>query len=178
MAVTDKWYNADGLEVNYGRERAAGDRQKVGRVITAGEYQEMVVPFAYNKFPSYDVDRNNDGTLDAFSSSNEYVPAGALIESAKIIVKAAFTTSDSGALQIGCYEQDGTVIDADGIDVAIAVTAIDAIGEVVNCDGAMVGLGTQNAAKRSYIRMYASTGAFTAGSGLLVIRYVLRGPTT
>jgi hypothetical protein len=49
---------------------------------------------------------------------------------------------------IGLTEPDGTTIDADGIDVAIAASALSSIGETVLCDGALVaglvGIGAED----------------------------------
>ena len=73
------------------------------------------------------------------------IPANAYIVRAtlRVLTPLAGTTP---TVTIGLTEPDGTAIDADGIDVAIAVTALDAIGETVLCDGALVaglaGIGT------------------------------------
>lgn len=65
--------------------------------------------------------------------------------------------------------------DADGIDAAVALTAIDAIGEIVQCDGAVVN-GTiavgATANGDCYIAPSYNTAVFTAGKGLLTIEYI------
>lgn len=96
------------------------------------------------------------------------IPANAHISRATLRVHTAFAGGTS--YNIGLEEEDGTTIDADGIDAAIALTAIDAVGETVLCDGALVantaGIGT--AAGQVVI---AATGTFTAGKASLEIEY-------
>lgn len=73
------------------------------------------------------------------------LPANSRILAAtlKVITPIAGTTP---TVTIGMEQSDGTAIDVDGIDVAIAEAALDAIGETVLCDGALVdntaGIGT------------------------------------
>ena len=96
------------------------------------------------------------------------IPANARIVRATLRVITAFAGGTS--YNLGLYERDGTVIDADGIDAAVALTAIDAIGDVVLCDGALVGLlvGTGSEAGQLLV---AATGTFTAGKAQLEIVY-------
>ena len=105
------------------------------------------------------------------AANDAFIPAGAYITKASLIVTTAFAGS-SAALNIGLQTLAGSAIDADGIDVAIAVTAIDAIGDVVACNGALVAgvltVGTANA----YVSFDYDTAAFTAGAGKLVIEYI------
>jgi hypothetical protein len=51
---------------------------------------------------------------------------------------AANVATGATTLSIGLKQLDGTDIDPDGIDATIAKTAIDADGDVVQCDGALV----------------------------------------
>ena len=96
------------------------------------------------------------------------IPINARIISATLRVITAFAGGTS--YNIGLYEEDGTVIDADGIDAAVALTDINAIGETVACDGALVantaGIGTAAGSVR-----IAATGTFTAGKASLKIEY-------
>lgn len=104
--------------------------------------------------------------------NDAYIPANALITSAYFIVETGFTSGGSGTLGLGLYEKDGTVIDADGIDAAVAKTAIDTVGEAVACDGALVdGTATVGTAD-AYVGALYATAAFTAGAGKLVIEYI------
>lgn len=96
------------------------------------------------------------------------IPANSFIESATLRVTEAFAGGTS--YNIGLEETDGSTIDADGIDAAIALTAMDAVGETVLCNGALVGglLGIGTAAGQVVI---AATGTYTAGKAILDINY-------
>ncbi len=98
------------------------------------------------------------------------IPANARIARATLRVITAFAGGTS--YNLGLSQSDGTVIDADGIDAAVALTAIDAIGDVVLCDGALVGtlVGIGSAAGQLLV---AATGTFTAGKAQLEIEYDL-----
>jgi len=104
--------------------------------------------------------------LDAF------VPAGSYIKEAFLIMSEGATSAGATTLDIGLAEQDGTPIDADGIDGAIAKTAIDAVGEVVRCDGDLSGGTATVGADDAYVYFTVGTGPYTAGKGKLVINYV------
>lgn len=105
------------------------------------------------------------------AANDSFIPAGAYITKASLIVTTAFAGS-SAALNIGLQTAAGAAIDADGIDAAIAVTAIDAIGDVVACNGAAVaGVVTVGTAP-AYVSLDYDTAAFTAGAAKLVIEYI------
>lgn len=71
---------------------------------------------------------------------------------------------------IGLQEEDGTEIDNDGIDVAIAEAALDAVGESVLCDGALVNnLAGIGAAVGQVV--VTTGGTVTAGKFALEIEY-------
>jgi hypothetical protein len=100
------------------------------------------------------------------------IPAGAIIVNADLVITDAATSGGSATLTIGTYNAAGTVVDADGIDAAIALTAIDADGDVVQCDGAQVsGVVTVGSAP-VYIGALYGTAAFTAGSAVLIVEYI------
>ena len=108
-----------------------------------------------------------------------FVPDNVHIASATLYVTTAFAGS-SAALDIGLFNDDGdgTYSDNDqnGIDAAIAVTAIDAIGDEVACDGALVGSGAAATAGTGNRPLAVTVGendanAFTAGEATLIIRY-------
>lgn len=92
------------------------------------------------------------------------IPANARIKEATFTVITAFAGGTS--YNFGLNQPDGTVIDADGIDAAVLLAAIDAVGETVACDGALVantaGIGTAEGQL-----VVAATGSFTAGKGRL-----------
>lgn len=101
-----------------------------------------------------------------------FIPAGAVITGATLVMTNPATSGGSATLTIGTYNAAGTAIDADGIDAAIALTAIDADNDVVRCDGAQAaGVGGKLAAN-AYVKAIYGTAAFTAGTAKLVIDYV------
>lgn len=104
--------------------------------------------------------------------NNPVIPANSIIVNADLVISTAFTSGGSATLTIGTYNAAGTAVDADGIDATIALTAIDAIGDVVQCDGAQVsGLVTVGTAD-VYVGAIYGTAAFTAGQAKLVIEYI------
>lgn len=126
----------------------------------AGSLHEIVCPLSLTG-PDFNKDANNDGTLDSFGRGVANVPAGATIDSVDVkIEEVAGTVS---ALNIGLYEKDGTVIDADGLyKTADGATAGLHVGT-----GALIGA---LAAKAGYIKAEI-TGA-TALKGEIVVRYI------
>jgi len=117
-------------------------------------------------------DATTIGSSAAAPAANDaFIPAGAYITKASLIVTTAFAGA-TAALNIGLQTAAGVAIDADGIDAAIAVTAIDAIGDVVACNGAAVaGVVTVGTAP-AYVSLDYDTAAFTAGAAKLVIEYI------
>lgn len=165
--ATNEWTNADGLTIRYGAEQAAPSVPSMAQVVTFGNTSQMVIDINYDNLPAETTDSDNDGTRDAWNNHDPYIPAGSLITRAYLLVETAFAGGTS--YNIGTYKQDGTVIDADGIDAAVAVADL-AANKAVICNGAQVGatvLVTDNA----YLKV-AATGTFTAGKAKLVIEYV------
>lgn len=103
--------------------------------------------------------------------NNPFIPAGSVIVSAVLVMTDAATGSSS-TLTIGTYNAAGTAIDADGIDAAIALTAIDADNDVVRCDGAQVSGVLGYVTVNAYIGAIYGTAAFTAGAGKLIVEYI------
>ena len=99
------------------------------------------------------------------------IPANSLIVDANLIMTTAATSGGAATLTIGTYNAAGTAIDADGIDATIALTAMDAIGEVVQCDGAQVNGTVTVGTAAAYVGLIYATAAFTAGAGKLIIDY-------
>jgi hypothetical protein len=105
------------------------------------------------------------------AANDAFIPSGSYITRASLIVSDAFAGA-TAALNIGLQTAAGAAIAAQGIDAAIAVTAIDADGDVVACDGAYVnGVVTVGAAD-AYVSLDYDTAAFTAGAAKLVIEYI------
>ncbi len=105
-------------------------------------------------------------TLD---EAQQTIPANAFIVSATLrVIEAIDGTTPT--LTIGLVEKDGTTIDADGIDAAIAEAAIDAVGETVLCDGALVAKLVGIGAAPGQL-VVTTGGTVTAGKFSLEIEY-------
>lgn len=124
-----------------------------------GERGEEIleVAFSYDDLPTYGADE-----------ANLRIPANARIKEATLRVITAFAGGTS--YNIGLYQSDGTVIDADGIDAAVATAAIDAVGETVACDGALVA-NTAGIGSADGQIVLAATGTYTAGKAVLRVVY-------
>ena len=167
-----QWYNDDGLLVRSGEDPTT---KQPAEVRDNGGVKTLTVDFTYDSLPTFTADLDNDGTLDGFVAGPAFIPEGSYIKSATLVVTEDWATADSADLTIGLYEADGTAVDADGIDVAIEATALDA-GDIVECDGALVAANTKLVDANGYVVAAIGTGAFTAGSARLVIEYIT--PTT
>lgn len=159
--------NTDGLIVNYGaRDVALPNWTTYGN----GPFKTLVVDFSYAALPAFDQDAGGGTTEDSFSGIPAFIPAGCKITRAWLDVGTAFASGTS--YNIGLYQRGGTVIDADGIDAAVATAAL-AAGYMIACDGALVGAQSANTtlANDAYV-VVAATGTFTAGTAKLVIEYI------
>jgi hypothetical protein len=153
--------NADGLRVLTNDDQGA---VKLQGVTATDPTQVLVMDITFTAlgttFGASNIDLNNP-----------YIPAGSLIKRADLVMTTAATSGGSATLTIGTYNAAGTAIDADGIDATVALTAIDAIGETVRCDGAHLTVGGY-VAENAYIGAIYATAAYTAGVGKLYIEYV------
>lgn len=156
--------NADGLRVLTFRDKGA-DQDK-GTAANGGKRYLIV------DIPDFTAIGSSFGASD-IDVMDPVIPAGAVITDAWLKITTAATSGGSATLTIGTYNAAGTAIDADGIDAAIALTAIDAAQDVVRCDGAQVdGVVTVGTAD-AYVGLIYGTAAFTAGAGKLVIEYMV-----
>jgi len=168
MPRQNTWTNSDGLVVGFGTHTPdnavpgvvaeRGSRKTVSFLITGTELELTTATAA---------SLNNQGVV---------LKRGSLIKSATIVPTVAFTGSSS-TLTIGTYKVNdiGTVDVAAGIDSAVALTAIDAIGETVICDGTLVnGTIAVGATSNSDVQIVciAGTAAFTAGKAIVTIEYI------
>ncbi len=102
--------------------------------------------------------------------NDAFIPAGAYITKATLVVTDAFAGSSS-TLSIGLFNLANAAIDADGIDQTIALAAL-AVNKAVDCDGALVSTQTTVGAADAYVGILYGTAAFSAGAGKLVIEYI------
>lgn len=163
MART-KWTNADGLDVYF------GPRPTENHIATANPPANgRKVITVYVRGEDIPASVADAATLAADQRS-VIIPAGAVLEQATFIVSETFTGSSS-TLDIGLTSLAGVVSDMNGIDAAVALSALDA-SDLVKCDGALV-FPTASAplAAAQRIVFGYGTAAFTAGSGRLVLTY-------
>jgi hypothetical protein len=150
--------NADGLRVlTHGGQGDVIDRG----VTEAGSLVIDIADFTAigSTFGAADIDVNK-----------AVIPAGSVITSATLVMTTAATSGGAATLTIGTYNAAGTAIDADGIDAAVAITVIDADGDVVRCDGAQTGVAGYLTAD-AHVGLIYGTAAYTAGAGKLVIEF-------
>lgn len=166
--MAEQWYNDDGLLVRYGQDQARETQSVMAHPRTAGALRHMVVDINWDDLPTFTTDSNNDGSLNKFSGQDNFIPANSFITNAYLVVETAF--ADGTSYDIGLYDEDGSAIDADGIDAGVALAALGA-DEAVVCDGALV-RGTATIGSSNGYLVVAETGTFTAGKAKLFIEYL------
>lgn len=152
------WLNNDGLYIKSGTDEA--EINVAGENSTDGNTRVVEFDITY-------ADLAATGT-EGILSDVTHIPDGVFLESATFTVTTAFAGA-TATLTFGVIDKDrSTAVDADGIDAAIAVTAIDAIGDVIVCDGALVGTTLTSG---GLVTATEGTAAFTAGAGKLRLKY-------
>jgi hypothetical protein len=155
------WTNADGLTVLMHEEQ--------GAVQTTGLHAGTTRKTLVVDLEDATTLGSSVGSIGAAGPNDAFIPSGAIIIKAWFVVDTAFTSGGSATLNIGLFQQDGTEIDADGLDATVAVATLVA-DAVVEGDGADV--GTRVGANDAYIGFIYSTAAFTAGAGKLIVEYI------
>ena len=153
------YVNADGLEVLTAGEQ--GTAAKRGTSLSS-QKKSLVMTITGTEVPS---------SVATPQDHDAFIPAGSYITSASLIVTTAFTSGGSATLTIGTYEQDASVVDADGIDATIAVADLVA-NKAVACNGEAVGGTATVGGADVYVEAIYGTAAFTAGEAKLVIEYI------
>lgn len=153
------WTNEDGLTEKYGLERSAVLNQGVSAT------GEVIQTLRYKIDDATTIANTDTAVADP---SAPFIPSGAHIVDATFIVTTAFTSGGSAVLDLGLKQSDGTNIDDDGIDAAVAVASLTD-GAVITCDGADV--GTVVGANNAFLMATYDTAAFTAGAGVLEVRF-------
>jgi outer membrane protein assembly factor BamB len=135
------WTNADGLVVRFNGEqgkhawRFAVTRED-GKIVEASAKINLAALGANGV--TYTADLNNDGTLDGFLENDFRIPAGFVIESARLIVTEAGVGGTSVALQN--YTQAGAVGTANSLVTATqGANANLTLNAVITGTGALVG---------------------------------------
>lgn len=123
-----------------------------GQAKSTGQVKRAEWQFDYSDLPTY------GSTNLQFT-----IPANATIVSSKWITGTAWAGGTS--LNVGLYQGNGTVIDADGLDAAITPTTA---GAVIDGDGALVGASIGANAGELTV---AATGTYTAGTATVIVEY-------
>jgi hypothetical protein len=149
------WLNDDGLYIRYGTEEAA--LAKGGQYSGTGPTE--VIEFSITGTDLADA--------AAIVDRVTVLPDNVQIEQIDILVDTAFTSAGSAVLDIGVVDLDETSnADDDALVAAVALGAIDAIGDKVELiqgtsgHGALVGTKTT---KNTFVTASYDTAAFTAG---------------
>jgi hypothetical protein len=156
------WTNSDGLRVKFGLDESK--KAKEGSQSGANGTDNLVIADVVGTDLT-----SASAVLNGGGVSAVVIPAGAILRRATFVTEVAFTSGGSATLNLGLAKFDGTTYDADGIDATVALTAIDAIGETVTCDGALVGGAL---AYDCILVADYDTAAFTAGRGKLFIELI------
>jgi hypothetical protein len=157
------WTNSDGLKVRFGLDRATSVPSGFDAV---NNRKSLTHKFAFGDIATTDV--------VAPAEDEAFIPNGSIITSAILYVTTGFVGS-TAVLDIGLKLADGTNTDDQGIDAAIAVTALNALGDTILCDGVYVIDGDTTALRivaDQYIMTTWDTAAFTAGAATLVVEYL------
>ena len=153
--------NNDGLEVRFGSD--IGKRgMRAGVTTGAGKRRELVLEIDLPSLGAggtgFTADLNNDGVNDGFSPSNTPLPIGVVIDQVRVVELVA--PAGGTGLTIGTFRENGTVVDADGIDTTVTGTP-----------GAQVGTAVAQATGPWFVAAVA-TGTYTAGRIKVVIEYI------
>ncbi len=173
MPRQSTWTNSDGLVVGFGTHSV----DNAVPAVTGNEDHAKTLVMEINA-PLLEAAASL--TAASIPPQGAIIKRGAYITSAKLVVTEAFSTGSSPTLTIGTFKFDaiGTPDDADGIDATVAAAALDTVGEVLNCDGALVnaasGVTTVGATSNSDVVVVAGygTAAFTTGKATLYITYI------
>lgn len=160
MSRDNVWANSDGLAVGFGT-RTTVKSGSFG-VADNGATQKLFL-----KFRGEDLGDTVSATGDQIVQA-PVIPNGATILSATLKVTEAFVGA-TAVLDLGLYDKDGTIVDDDGIDAAVAVAALT-LGAEIACDGADINTVV---ATTGGVKVGASydTAAFTAGEAILEVEF-------
>ncbi len=179
MARNLPWTNADGLQVEFANywTDPANFVNRPRAVNKLGLVKEIELDIDLTRMTagtvSYTADLNNDGTPDGFSDHDCAIPANASILDA--IFVSTQTAVGGTSLAVGTFKKDGTAVSANSIMTATeGVTANFTLGKRVYGAGALVAAtaGTAGVGANNVYVGLTTVGTFTAGKGVLVIRYI------
>ncbi len=170
MSRDTLFVNQDGLTLGFGTHSADNDMLQVVEGGTVKVYAIEILDATKLE------DTDAITAAGSIPPQSVLIPRGSIIRSASFSVTKIFTSGGAATLDIGTYSPAAVVDDANGIDVDIALTAIDAIGDVVVCDGALVnGVLPVGAVSDSDVAVVFGFEAavFTAGAGVLTLEVIV-----
>jgi len=135
------------------------NQNKTSSLLTYGAVSQLIVPVQVVEGKLAPTDNAAAGSIlsgimvyEGFDRGAAMIPAGAVIKDCYLVVRGA-TTDSSTTIDVGTYEKDGTVIDADGL---LDGAATDATGLVNTVAGALKGT---KVTKDSYIKVTSTDAA-------------------
>lgn len=161
------WYNDDGLLVRLGTTEA--DVANEGSYKTFGKNRVHEIELTLTDLTS---------TAGTIQSDVPSIPEGARIEKVTVVAETAATSAGSATLNIGLVNANdrSTEIDNDGLVAALALTSIDAAGDVVELVQGSTGhgalIGTTLSAPGVFSANYG-TAAYTAGVVKILVEYYM-----
>lgn len=167
--MAQDWTNGDGLYIRFGN--LEGTLTEIGEY---GNYDPGSIHMV-----QLDLDGTAGGNLNTltkqvhravnFPGANDQT---FYLYKAEVYVETAFdSTGEAATLTIGFDNEDGTVFDADGVDVTIAEAAL-AAGALITCDGALIETRLINTQPLN-LTTTVGTEVFTAGKGWVKLWYFL-----
>jgi hypothetical protein len=159
------WSNADGLQVGFGTRTTNNDEAFSLRQDGNKYILEMRI------------DATNGGTITTTgtttSAAHGYhipIPAGSVITAGYFMVETAFVGA-TAKLNIGLKTSAGAEVDYNGLltDTNGEIAKIDANGDCVALDGALVGAVVDTT---GYLCYQAVTASLTAGIGVVRVEYI------
>lgn len=158
-------YTTDsGIFVRMGTEEA--ELSRTGTASVDGLYGQIRVILDADHLPSV-----ADGRTLIDVTPHAAIPVGSIVTKAVVHVLEAFDSAgDAATLTLGLAEHDGTLIDEDAIDATVAQSAIDAVGELLTCDGVVI--NGAKSTKNAFVTATVGTASFTAGKAILVVEYL------
>ena len=158
-----EWINADGLRVLLGTTEA--EVSAVGEYGAADPGSTHLVQLDLNPEVLDAVGKKVHWAVRLPGANGQTM----YIKKAEIHVEEAFAGA-TFTLDIGLDEEDGTVIDADGIDAGVATADLTA-GAVVECDGALVNTRVAAATTATLLTTTVAGEVPTAGKAWLKVWY-------
>lgn len=160
MNKASLWANPDGVVVGFGPRGV--ETNSGAKVVLGGKRQQVVIEIDGSKIPAADV--------TAQLANGVEIPAGAMIESAKIVVAATGGFAGaSSTVDVGLWNATTGVVIADNSLVAAATLANLANGLVVT--GAGVAIGAVQTVPTK-VGVTWNVAATTAGRATLVVEYI------